>query len=505
MKKRLLFVSALLVLGLLIGGTLFAKGQAESSSAGKSISVLVLQGSAMDTMQAMLPEFEKQSGITVNWAAAPYDSMHQKQVADFAAHSGRYDVDMSDNPWLAEYAPAGWLLNLNPLLQKTNFKFNSDSSTPFPPKVGKFPTITYDDFITSVLNDYGNWGGNIYALPWMLGAQLLYYRESLFNDAANQAAFQKEFGYPLAVPKTWQQLRDVAQFFSKQPNMAGLTWSGYKGNEAENNFEEVLWAMGGDVFPFGQGIPSKDNPMMNMPIIDSPIALKAMKFWISLKPYMPDGAGQFQWAEITPPYTQGHAAMMIQWSDFVAEVAKSQYKDDTGYSILPGDPSAPASNVPGITPGEGYSSLGGWSAAINKDSRNADAAFSFLQWSTGLTMTHEQRLHYQNTAFVALGIQSTFSDKDTVGYKTGRYPIELKTYLNNVRRRPEVGSGLEVQTIIGDQSQEAFLGQETPEQALKNMADQLYKLMVQKGYIPASTPMTWPSQYVNKDGSLAGQ
>lgn len=487
--------------GVLLVALLGAVSLAQSEP---TISVLVLQGSAMDTLQKMIPQFEQQYHIKVDWTAAPYDSMHQKEVADFAAHTARFDVVMCDNPWLAEYAPAGWLLDLNPYLQKSKYPFNIDSSTPFPPKVGTFPTITYDDFLTPVLNDYGNWGGKLYTLPWMLGAQLLYYRKSLFDDPANKQAFQSEFGYPLAVPTTWQHLADVAKFFTKG-SMYGLTWSGYKGNEAENNFEEVLWAMGGDVFPFGQGIPTKSDPLENMPIINNPISLKALNFWVGLRQYMPPGAGQFQWAEITPPYTNGNAAMMIQWSDFVAEVAKSKVADDTGYALLPGDPSAPANNVPGITPGQGYSSLGGWSMGINKDSKNADAAVTFGLWATGLNMTPEEQLHYQDTAFTALGIKSTFNNTASLGYKYGRYPIELKSYLGHVMRRPEVGSGLEVQTIIGDQAQLAFLGQKSPEDALKSMEDQLYKLMVNKGYIPSNVPMTWPSKYVNKDGTLATQ
>jgi len=405
-----------------------------------TISVLVLQGSAMDTLHSMIPQFEERFNIKVDWAASPYGSMHQKEVADFAAHTARFDVVMVDNPWLAEYAPAGWLLDLTPHFQGSSFGFAIDPSTPFPPEVGTFPTITLDGFLTPVLNDYGNWAGQLYTLPWMLGAQLLYYRKSLFDDPENKAAFQKEFGYPLEVPQTWQQLADAAKFFTKPPDMYGLTWSGHKGNEGENNFLEVLWSMGGDAFPFGQGMPSKNDPLGNMPIINSPIAQKALSFWASLKQYMPPGAGQFQWAEITPPYTNGNAAMMIQWSDFVAEVANSKVKDDTGYTLLPGDPSAPANNVPGITPGQGYSSLGGWSLAINNDSKNVDAALTFGEWATGLTMTPEEQLHYQDTAFTALGIESTFNNTASLGYQTGRYPIELKTYLGTCDVAPQLAA-----------------------------------------------------------------
>jgi len=34
------------------------------------------------------------------------------------------------------------------------------------------------------------------------------------------------------------------------------------------------------------------------------------------------------------------------------------------------------------------------------------------------------------------------------------------------------------------------------------MAEQLYKLMVDKGFIPSNAPMSWPSEFVNQDGTL---
>lgn len=482
--------------------SLVGAGTSAQAASEPHISVIVLQGSAMSTLEAMLPQFEQRYHIHVQWTAEPYSAMHEKEISDFIAHTDRYDVVMMDNPWLAEYASGRFLMNLLPFLRLAGYKVSLDLKHRWPPSSPTFPTIKADGFITPMLNFYGNWKGGLYVLPWMPGIQMLYYRKDLFDNKANQAAFRKEYGYPLAVPRTWKQLADVARFFTDPAKkMYGLTWSGYKGNEASQNWMNVAWSMGCDSFAFGQGFPSKAHPLEDMPVINNPICLKALKFWVGLKAYMPPGAGEFHWAEITPEYTTGHAAMMLQWSDFVSQVITSPYAKDTGYAVLPGDPGAPAHNVPGIVPGRGYASLGGWGIGINADTHAPQAAWQFVQWATSLTMTPAQRLHYENAAFTGFGTVASFKNPATLGYKSGRFPVEYRMYLHHIARRPEIPTELDWETIVGDNAQLAFLGSVSPQQALATMQHQLYNLMVQSGYIPASMPFTWPSAYVNRNGT----
>ena len=41
------------------------------------------------------------------------------------------------------------------------------------------------------------------------------YRKDWFEDAAEKTAFKVRYGYELAVPDTWDQFRDVAEFFTR--------------------------------------------------------------------------------------------------------------------------------------------------------------------------------------------------------------------------------------------------------------------------------------------------
>jgi len=492
-----------LVLGVIIA-LIFTSGVALAQT---RIRVLMLTSPAMLALRDMVPEFEKvYPDIKVVWEDTAYADIHTKQMHDFAAHTGRYDVMQMDNPWLPEYAGGGFIANLEPWIKKAGLRLWKDYIRKWPPGVEIYPTIHLEDEIVPVLNFYGNWKGNLYALPNMPGVQLLYYRKDLFENEEEKAKFIAEYGYPLQVPKTWEELYDVAKFFTRPPKLYGLTWSAGKGNMAVQNYYNIAWSWGADCLAFGQGFPDPVDPVHNMPICNSPIGIKALEFFCSLKPFMPPGVAAYEWAEITSDFCEGNAAMMFQWSDFVRDVedpVKSKVAGKVGYALMPGNPDAPVNNVPGIIPGEGYASLGGWAVVINKDSKNKEAAWKFVEWVSCLGMTHDEMMNYLEVGGTNTGRKSGYFLPETTGYKVGRYPIELEMYREHIRRRPAIAEEVEYELIVGTEVQKAFIGAKTPKQALDDAAKEMYELMVRGGYIPKAQPLVWPTKYVNPDGTKA--
>ena len=57
------------------------------------------------------------------------------------------------------------------------------------------------------------YGGSKYMVGNDHDGQVMYYRRDLIEDPEHQAAFEAEYGYPLGVPQTWDQFRDVAEYF----------------------------------------------------------------------------------------------------------------------------------------------------------------------------------------------------------------------------------------------------------------------------------------------------
>ena len=472
------------------------------------IRVLMLTSPAMLALRDMVPKFEeKYPEIKVDWEDTAFADIHTKEMHDFIAHTGRYDVIQMDNPWLPEFAGGGFVENLEPWIKKAGASLRKDYIRKWPPGVEAFPTIYVEDQIVPVLNFYGNWGGSLYAFPNMPGVQLLYYRKDLFGSEEEKAKFAAKYGYDLEVPRTWKQLFDVAEFFTRPPKLYGLTWSAGKGNMAVQNYYNVAWSWGADCLAFGQGFPDPGDPIHNMPICNSPIGIKALEFFCSLKPFMPPGVAAYEWAEITTDFFDGKAAIMFQWSDFVRDVedpTKSVVAGKTGYALMPGNPDAPVNNVPGIIPGEGYASLGGWALVMNKDSKNKEAAWEFMGWASCLTMTRDEMRDYLEVGGTNTGSTGAYFIPETTGYKVGRYPIELEMYREHIRRRPAIAEEVEYEMIVGTEVQKAFIGDKTPKQALDDAAKAMYELMVRGGYIPEDQPLVWPNKYVNPDGTKAG-
>lgn len=468
------------------------------------IRVLFLTAPDPLNLRDMIPEFERSFGIKVIWEDTAYADIHTKEISDFVAHTGRYDVIMMDNPWLPEFAGGGYVENLEPYIKKAGIEFRKDYAKKWPPGVEVFPTIYMGDQVVDVLNFYGNWDGKLYCIPYMPGVQMLYYRKDILSDPKEKANFKRKYGYALTVPKTWDQLRDMAEFFTRAPKMYGLSWSAGKGNMAVQNYYNVAWSWGADCFAFGQGFPDMKDPIKNMPICNSTIGVKALEFFISLKPFMPPGVAAYEWAEITEDYVTGKVPMMFQWTVFTPQIEdpkRSVAAGKTGYALMPGNPKAPANSVPGIKPGEGYASLGGWGMVMNKDSRNKDEAWEFMSWATGQAMTDEQFLRYLEKGFSNSGRTKAYTMRNTRGYKVGRYQTELEMYKNHLRRRPAIAEEVEYEIIVGTEVQKAFVGEKTAKQALDDAAKELYNLMVRGGYIPRKQKLVWPSKYVNRDGT----
>ena len=76
----------------------------------------------------------------------------------------------------------------------------------------------------------------------------LHYRTDLFDDPDLQAAFEEQYGYPLAVPETLQQMYDMAEFFVAQGAVTYGTQFAGKEEALAGRFYEVLFANGGDYF-----------------------------------------------------------------------------------------------------------------------------------------------------------------------------------------------------------------------------------------------------------------
>src|ERR1041385_3913760 len=113
-------------------------------------------------IEGMLPEFEKETGIKVDFQKLVYSEMHDKLVTQLTGQSSFYNVLEVDFLWAGEFPEAGWLADLQPFVEKSGFDLKP--------------------FIPAMLDLVGNHKGTLYMIPMHNYSMGLIYRTDLMKD-----------------------------------------------------------------------------------------------------------------------------------------------------------------------------------------------------------------------------------------------------------------------------------------------------------------------------------
>lgn len=103
-----------------------------------------------------------------------------------------------------------------------------------------------NEFIPAVL-EMSRVDGWLLSLPRNIDVRLLYYRCDLFEDSSERANFQQATGRELRVPETWEELAQIAKFFTRPPELYGFAFPGRDSGLFGTFFELVAMA-GGKLF-----------------------------------------------------------------------------------------------------------------------------------------------------------------------------------------------------------------------------------------------------------------
>jgi multiple sugar transport system substrate-binding protein len=305
------------------------------------IKVLMMKSNACEATKSLLPDFEEKYGIKIEIDERSIIDLHDKIYAE--VFESNYDVFQIDNPWFPELADGGYLLDLD------NF-------------IGKYPD-SIEGFIPGVLDLYSKYKNNYYALPYMFGTQLLFYRKDIFEDLTIKSRFYELYHIELRPPKNWKEFNIIAKFFTKaynpdSPTEYGTTLGAQFPTGAICEFLPRYWSYNNDFV----------NERSNI-LFDERVLKKALRNYTESFSYAsPDSSDHF-WDEEVEEFIKEKAAMMILFVAHATDItdrSKSKVVDKIGYEI-----------IPGRTP-----MLGGWSLGINKKSDNKEDAFNFIKWAT---------------------------------------------------------------------------------------------------------------------------
>ena len=329
-----------------------AKARAEKC---KQLVVIWNAGTCPTAFLNIAKEYTKKTGIVIKGAFVPYGPQwHDKIASEFAAHGSGFDIAVWDSQSVAEFAGAGHCVLLNDRIKKSKL-------------------ISLKDFDPTALVRYGEYpdgSGKIWALPINQDALGLMYRKDLFEDPKEKAAFKKKYGYELKVPDTYQQARDIAEFFTR-PKEGLYGWAQYGGREydfATSSSNCFLWSFGGELW----------NPKTHeiKGYLNSPASIDGIKFYLDMFKYCPPGGTNWGFDEINSAFQQGKVAMAMQWYFFFgsnADPKVSKVAKVTGFA-----------NLLGAIGRDGkfrrQFSLGGQGMGINKYSKHVEEAWKFIEW-----------------------------------------------------------------------------------------------------------------------------
>jgi len=330
-------VKLILTLALFIAAAIIP--QNSNAAPKKTIRILLANHPWKDVVVPLIPEFEKKTGIKVIVETFEETQLTPKLTVEFTSGSSTVDVFMT-RP-LQEgrlFAKNKWYHPIDSYVAKTKSDWNWKD----------FPEVT----VAAVTYDK-----KVSAVPLVTEWEVLFYRKDLFEKAK------------LSLPKNLVELEACAKALNDPANnIAGIVSRGQR-NPSVTQFSGYLYAMGGDFIKNGKCV------------LDSPEAIKAIKYYGKLlKEYGPPGSTNIHWPQAQAMFASGKAAM---WTDasvlggVLYDPAKSQVSDKVGVAVFP----SPVNYM-----------IVSWALAIGNQSKNKDAAWQFVEWSTSPEIAKKAQL-----------------------------------------------------------------------------------------------------------------
>jgi ABC-type glycerol-3-phosphate transport system substrate-binding protein len=237
------------------------------------------------------------------------------------------------------------------------------------------PDLDTADFIEPGWSSLAKFGGHTYGfLTWNYN-EVYWARADLLSDAGEKVAFKAKYGYDLAPATTLEQVRDIAEFFTRKKgeklagqtldsDFYGIVLEGVRGGTTVftvwNNFVRNF---GGDFFDAD-----------GKPTIDRPENVAAVKFWADLWKYSPPGQAEYSLLDVPTVMGNGIAAQTIAWSDFVLGVDTEKGSKLHGKFVYGGMP--PKADQTAERHAETEPSL----LAVSALSKHKEATYLFVQW-----------------------------------------------------------------------------------------------------------------------------
>ncbi len=290
---------------------------------------------ANNAVQPLIPEFERETGIKVEFEYLERTALNAKLDVELGARTGAYDLVHIDVSKVVRYQKAGWVAPLDPYIQHATL---ADPKAPTADFIQPFlKTVTVD--------------GKIYGLPFSGESTAFFYRTDLYEKKG------------LKPPRTMEEL-DAVNKALHTPDLPAFAMRAVKG-EGMNVYTWTAWlrSYGGTFFD-----------AKRTPVLDSPESIKATEEYARLlQAYGPKGVASYRHFEILSDFQQEKIASWIDATSLAARINDPKTSRVTERWAMAPVPRGPAGQFPAI-----YAHA----HAIAADSKKKEATWLFIQWCT---------------------------------------------------------------------------------------------------------------------------
>ena len=321
---------------------------ASSAAYAQELTIFWAEWDPANYLQELVNEYEAETGVVVTVETTPWSDFQTKAFTEFNAQGTAYDLIVGDSQWLGAASEAGHYVDLTDFFNENNLG-----------EVMAPATVKY-------YAEYPGNSGRYWAVPAEGDAVGWSYRKDWFEDPAEMAAFKAKYGYDLAPPVDWQQLRDIAEFFNR-PDEGRYGIAIY----TDNSYDAMAMGFENALFSFGGELGNPETYVVDG-FINSPQAVAALEAYRELYGFTPPGWAKTFFVENNQAITEGLAAMSMNYFAFFPALlneSTNPHAASTGFFANPAGPG-----------GDQFAALGGQGISIVSYSQNQEAAYDFLRW-----------------------------------------------------------------------------------------------------------------------------
>jgi multiple sugar transport system substrate-binding protein len=413
-----------------------------------------------DAFVAAANEVGKPMGIEVKKTNVNFDDVQKKALLDFTSRVKTWDLIFVNSSWTPSFAARKLLSPIDDFLTSAQAK----------------ALVKPSDFVPATKQLTSN--GKLYSMPYLSAPLMVGYRKDLFSDPSERQSFKAKYGYDLASPRTYKELLDISQFFTRKKGemLAGKPLDeDFYGNVTAgkkpfvfSRYQDMLVAFGADLL---------FDPKTMRPTWNSAESAALLKYYVEFFKTMPPDVQTMTGGMSARFAAGGRSATIIHFLDLMyssfEDPKASKVVGKFGYTLLPTQiqsrPHATVADANGI----GVYALSEHKADAFKLLANTLSA----QGIKTAVLKHYPEFPSMRT--------SVLTDPSVIQTRPGLYQAmglmtREKVYLFAL---PEIKEWAQLVDVASDSILEAATNQKSVDQALNDGQERMVDIFKRAGYI----------------------